>query len=531
MPDGRDLFLSSPELALVGTIAVILIAPLIVPRSARVTGSIALVGIIFAGWMTVRVAAEVTGTGQSSLSPSSAAGMLVVDNLSVCFKFIVLLFAACVIALWWIGSSAEERDAPEFFVLLLGSAVGMILMVGTANLLMMVLAIELASLPSYAIVAFDKRDRRGAEASLKYAIFGAVSAAIMLYGVSLLFGMYQTLSFHDIAAAVVGDLVAGSNSVTVAVALLCFFCGVGFKISAVPFHFWCPDAFEGARIEVTTWLSVVSKAAGLLLLVRLVQAVASAAVQLQALDRLAPLAWTIGIVAMVTCTLGNFSAYKQTSVKRLLAYSSIAHAGYMLMAVAIFAGPDGGAANPGVAAVLVYVFIYLFMNLGAFGITGLVFWQTGSDSLDAFNGLVRRSPWLAVPMLFCLISLVGLPPFAGFVGKYWILYALAQQGSAAGWLYWIMFVVAVLNTLFSLYYYLRVVIRMMLADDGQPAFRVPLGGTVLVNACGVLLIAMLIFASPVKRAADGYSVNLFESATVTLAGDDADQAVATAPQQ
>jgi len=521
MPTSRELFWFSPELAIVATIALLLILPLILGRSSRLTGSIVLAGIIAAGLLTWRVAGEVADGGETGLAPAAASGMLIADNLSVYFKLVLLLFAACITALWWIGSADSERAAPEFFVLLLGSALGMILMVSSLNLLMIVLAIELASLPSYAIVAFDKRDRRAGEVSLKYAVFGSICAAIMLYGVSLLYGMYQTLSFTAIADNVVGDLLAGRNLATVYMALLCFFCGVGFKISAVPFHFWCPDAFQGARIEVTTWLSVASKAAGLLLLLRLVQTVSGAVGQQEAMAVVSPLAWTLGIFAMVTCTYGNLAAYKQTSVKRLLAYSSIAHAGYMLMAVAIFAQPGSAGAQYAVSAVLVYVLIYLFMNLGAFGITALVYWHTGSDNLDAFNGLIRRAPWLAVPMLFCLMSLVGLPPFAGFVAKYWILYALASQGDMAHWLYWILFLVAVINTLVSLYFYLRVVVRMMLVDDGQETVRAPLGGLVLANICGVAVILILIFAGPIKRAADGYAVNLYAPPLVTAEADSA----------
>ncbi|MHC4091914.1 MAG: NADH-quinone oxidoreductase subunit N [Planctomycetota bacterium] len=526
MPTRQDLFWFSPELALVGTIVVILVAPLIVGRSARLTGTIALLGVLFAGWLTWRVSLDVAGGGQSGLAPEAGAGMLIADNLSAYFKLIVLLFAACVTALWWMGSAPTEREAPEFFVLLLGGALGMILMVSSLNLLMLILAIEMASLPSYAIVGFSKRDRLAAEVSLKYAIFGAVSAAIMLYGASLLYGLYHSLSLTQIAAGVVTDLLNEHNVTTVFIALLCFFCGVGFKISAVPFHFWCPDAFQGARIEVTTWLSVVSKAAGLLLLLRLVHAFSAAVGEQQAMSIMAPLAWAIGVVAMLTCTIGNLAAYMQTSVKRLLAYSSIAHAGYMLMAVAIFVVPGGPGAHQGIAAVLLYVLIYLFMNLGAFGVTAMVYWQTGSDSLDSFNGLARRSPWLAVPMLFCLMSLVGLPPFAGFLAKYWILYALAQQGNAADWLYWILFVVAVLNTLISLYYYLRIVVRMMLTDDGQPAVRAPLGGAVLVNVCAFLLIAMLIFAGPVKHWTDKYAVNLFAPPVVVADAGQAEDTLA-----
>ncbi|MFQ5491606.1 MAG: NADH-quinone oxidoreductase subunit N [Phycisphaerae bacterium] len=515
MPSGVDLFRFSPELVLVGTLVAILVVPLVLGRSAGLTGTIALVGVGIATWLTVRVGVEVRGEGFSGLAPSASSGMLIADNVGVFFKIMVLGFAACVTVLWWIGSAETERDAPEFFVLLLGSAVGMCLMAGTLNLLMMLVAIEMASLPSYAIVGFAKRDRRAAEVSLKYAVFGAVSAAIMLYGISLLYGLYQSLNFVDVAGGVVADLVAGRRVVTLGAGLACLFCGIGFKISAVPFHFWCPDAFEGARIEVTTWLSVVSKAAGLILLARLVHTLSAAGGAAGALDSLAPLAWGIGIVAMLTCTVGNLAAYKQSSVKRLLAYSSVAHAGYMLMAVAIFAVPGSTGVSEGMAALLTYVAIYLVMNLGAFGVVALVYWQTGSDSIDAFNGLIRRAPWLAVAMLFCLMSLVGLPPFAGFMGKYWILYALGQQGDAANWLYWILFLVAVINTLISLYYYLRVVVRMMLADDGQPEVRAPLGGTVLVTVCGALLIAMLIFAQPIKHWADRHAVNLYAPPVAT----------------
>ncbi len=511
MPGALDLARFSPELVLVGTIVVILVAPLIVGRSARLTAGIAMVGIIAAALATGHVSEQVAAEGFTGLAPASAPGMLIADNLAVYFKLILLLFAACVTALWWSGPEGNQADAPEFFVLLLGSALGMALMVSTLNLLVIVVAIEMASLSSYALVGFAKRDRTAAEVSLKYAVFGAVAAALMLYGISLLYGLYGSLSVLNIANGVVADLEAGRNLVIAAVALLCFLCGIGFKISAVPLHFWCPDAFQGARIEVTTWLSVVSKAAGLMLLLRLVHVLAAAAGD-AAGSRFTSFAWALGIVAMVTCTYGNLAAYVQTSVKRLLAYSSIAHAGYMLMAVAVFAVPGSEASQQAVAALLVYVLIYLFMNLGAFGVTALVSWQTGSDSLDDFNGLIRRAPWLAVAMLFCLVSLVGLPPFAGFIGKYWILYALAQQGDAAHWLYWVLFIVAVLNTLISLYYYMRVVVRMMLTDDGRAEVRAPAGGTALVTACGLLLILLLVLASPVKRAADQYSVNLFTRA-------------------
>ncbi len=533
VPSAHELFLFSPDLALVGTLVAILVAPLFAPRSARTTGVLTIVGTVLAFLLALRVASTVASGGQAGLAPSSAAGMLIADNLSVFFKLILCAFLLAVTLMWFIGSAAREHDAPEFFVLLVGSAVGMALMVSSLNLLMLVIAVEMASLPSYGIVGFDKRNRIAAEASLKYVVFGAVCAAITLYGASLIYGLFGTIDFGTLAGLIPNALTAASpNRLTTGIALACLFVGIGFKISAVPFHFWAPDAFEAARIEVTTWLSVVSKGAGLLLLVRLVHVLSYSASGGHG-DPLLPVAWAIGILAILTCTVGNFAAYKQTSVKRMLAYSSIAHAGYMLMAAAIFAHPlrEGGyaAAN----AVLFYLVIYFFMNLGAFGVTAAVVWRTGSDHITAFTGLGRRAMWLAVPMVCCLVSLVGLPPFGGFIAKYFLLYALAEQGSAYSSLYWVLIVVAVLNTLFSLFYYFRVVRQMFLEDDGRPALDAPIGGLALANVCAVvLLVTGLFIIGPVRRTTERYARNLFSpralNPTSELArGQDAGAARAT----
>ena len=508
IPVGEHLFLFSPMLALTATMLAVVACPLVVGRSPRVIAFTASLGIVAAFVLAIRVADAVATRGVSGLSTQPAAGLLIADNLSACFQIILIAFLGAVTYLWWLGSAETERNAPEFFVLLLGSALGMALMVSTANLLMIVVAIEVASLPSYALVGFDKRDRLGAEASLKYMIFGAVCAAIMLYGASLLYGLVGSLSVAEVAKYVVAQLAAGDNRLLTIAGLLCFLAGIAFKISAVPFHFWCPDAFEGAKIEVTTWLSVVSKAAGLILLTRLVLTFCAAVDPLVALPSIHPLAWTIGIMAAVTCTVGNFAAYKQRSVKRLLAYSSIAHAGYMMMAAAVFLHPASREHAFGLTALLVYVVIYLFMNLGAFGVTALVVWDTGSDRIDAFTGLIRRAPWLAVPMVICLMSLVGLPPFAGFIGKWWILVALGNLDSGLGWF---LVIAAVLNTLVSLYFYLRIVVQMTLRDDGRAAVRSPIGGVVLVNFCAVALFVLFVFAQPLQSVADRFSRRLFET--------------------
>lgn len=502
------MFMFSPMISLICTMLAIVACPIIIGRGVRPITTVAVIGIMVTFYFSLRVFSAVPEGGMSGWSPGGPGGMLIVDTLSAGFQIFIVVFLSAIVWLWWMGSSAGEKNAPEFFILLLGSALGMMMMASSLNLLLIVIALETASLPSYAIVGFDKRDRIGAEASLKYMIFGAVCVAIMLYGASLLYGVVGSLNFADIARYTFLHITVDQNWALLVLGLLCFFCGIAFKISAVPFHFWCPDAFEGARIEVTTWLSVASKAAGLVLLMRLVLTLCAGVDYAVAMSLLGPLAWTIAIVAAVTCTVGNLSAYKQQSVKRLLAYSSIAHAGYMMMAAAIFLHPSHAGSESGLIALLVYLIIYAFMNLGAFGVTAMVIWDSGSDKLEAFTGLARRAPWLAVPMVICLMSLVGLPPFAGFIGKWWILVALGGLGSTLGWF---LVIVTVGNTLISLYYYMRIVVQMTLKDDGQPAVRSPLGGIALVNLCGVALLALFIFAQPLRTTAEKMAHGLYQA--------------------
>lgn len=511
VPVAQHLGLFAPMIAIIVTMLAVVACPLVLGRGARTVGTIVTLGVGVTFFLALRVAGAVVENPVSGLSTDAAAGLLIADNLSAAFQILLVVFLAGILWLWWMNYADKEENAPEFFILLLGSGLGMLLMTSTSHLLMIVLAIETASLPSYAIVGFDKNDRRAAEASLKYMIFGAVSAAIMLYGASLLYGLVGSLSVTDIAHYTVENLAVGPTRLVLISALLCFLVGIAFKISAVPFHFWCPDAFEGARIEVTTWLSVASKAAGLVLLARIVSVFCGAVSHPTAMALIEPLAWGIGIMACVTCTVGNFSAYWQTSVKRLLAYSSIAHAGYMMMAAAVFLHPSTGAYASGITALLAYVVIYLFMNLGAFGVVALVVWDSGSDHIDAFTGLMRRAPWLAVPMILCLVSLVGLPPLAGFLGKWWVLLALGEMQNTLGWT---LIIVAAVNTLISLYFYMRIVVQMTLRDDGRPAVRAPMGGLALVNICAAALLVLFLFARPLKSRTDDFSRDLFQASAV-----------------
>jgi len=527
VPSAADLHWFTPELAVLCTIVAVLLAAIAVGRNPHITAMLVLLGagcaILFAQVADSRMTDGVAGP-----APARAAPMLIADSFSAFFKTFLLVLLAAVTGLWLIGLRQRPPqtarlfagNAPEFFTLLLGSALGMMLMVGTLNLLMIVLAIELASMPSYAIVGFNKGDRLGAEASLKYVVFGAITAACMLYGVSMLYGLYGTLDMPTIAQLAVrraGE--SAGTAVLTSVGLVTFGAGIGFKIAAVPFHFWCPDVFEGAPVEITTWLSIASKAAGLGLALRVAGALTSAPSAGQVESLWGPMAIAVGAAAAVTCTVGNFAAYRPDNVKRILAYSSIAHAGYMLMAAAILplTGPHGEAtpSSSTFSALVAYLVMYLFMNVGAFGVTAIVSWQTGSASISAFDGLGRRAPWLAVPMAVCLFSLVGLPPLGGFIAKWWLLYALGRGAAAQSWL-WALVIVLVLNTLFSLYYYLRIV-RVMFVKTGpheaeRPPLAAPLGGLVLVNACAVmLLIGGTIGIGPFKSFADDAASRIFDS--------------------
>jgi NADH-quinone oxidoreductase subunit N len=518
LPSWGDLAYLTPDIVLTLTMLAIMIAAMVAGRRAGVCVVVTLAGLITMFFANIDVAARLAHTvPQGLLEPAVQSPMLIADSFTVFFKFFLVFFLVLTIVLWMMGAARHTGDAPEFLILLLGSALGMSLMVSSLNMLVLLIAVELASMPSYALVGFDKRSRLGAEASIKYVIFGSVSAAVMLYGASLLYGLYGTLNLAALAPSLLQDLSSATNLPLLAIGLVAFMAGVAFKISAVPFHFWCPDAFEGAQVEVTTWLSVASKAAGICLLLRIMYTLASAAGS--ATGAVAPIVMTIGVVAAITCFVGNLAAYGQRSVKRLLAYSSIAHAGYMMMFAAITLRPDISAESW--TAVIVYLGTYLFMNLGAFGTTAIITWQTGSDSIEHFNGLGRRNPLLAAGMAVCLFSLVGMPPLGGFIAKLWLLMVLARAGEP--WL-WSLVIWASLNTLFSLFYYLRIIKHMYLIDDQRPALPAPPAGVFMVTACAVILLLIgTLLIDPVKKGAERYAGRLF-TAPVTVTWREADGA-------
>jgi NADH-quinone oxidoreductase subunit N len=509
LPTTASLGRLGPMWALIATIVALLIGPMIFGRRPVPTAMLAL----FGGALTLL--ASVMAAGQSAwvgLAPPGDAPMLLADNFSAFIGVLISMFLIAVTLLWLIGyrsgapRSLMHDNSPEFFVLLTGSALGMLLMVSTTHLLMIAIAVEMASLPSYVLAGFDKRNRKGAEASLKYVLFGGITSAIMIYGISLMYGYYGTMDLTVIARQIAAGETAGTMP---AMALFALLVGVGFKISTVPFHFWCPDVFEGAAVEVTTWLSVASKAAGLGLAIRILSL--PAAVGMDAGSAFSEgLVLGVGIFAALSATIGNLSALHQSNVKRMLAYSSIAHAGYMLMGAAILVGIGENGVHPGFTALAAYLIVYLFMNLGAFGVVAMVYWSTGREDFQGFSGLGRRHAPLAVMMTIFLVSLVGLPPFGGFAAKYWLLINLAEAE-----LYWLI-VVAALNTALSLYYYVRLVRQMWLVDDGQPAVAAPMGGVAIAGACSVvILLTGTLYVGKLRSVAERCATGLYVGQAMT----------------
>jgi NADH-quinone oxidoreductase subunit N len=477
IPVWPDLAPFVAEAWLAATAVSVLLVAFVVRKPDTAAGTFALVGLVaaFASLLVVRP----TDAAAGRFAP-----MLAADGVALLWKLVLLGFAAGVVLLWFATTRHDTRqgDGPEFFLLLLCATLGMALMGSAANLLMVFLAVELASLPSYVLVGFRKARRAGAEASLKYVLFGAAATSVMAWGLSLLYGLCGTLNLYG-ATAADGSHVAGvaeqvaaqpHHSALLLVGLLAVLAGVGFKIAAVPFHLWCPDVFEGAAVDVTTFLSVASKGAGLVLLARLVAALADAGPVGPPTSMTGTLAAVVGVTAAVTATVGNTAAYVQTNLKRLLAYSSIAHAGYMLAAVALAARPhaEGPArTGDGPPVLIYYLVVYLFMNLGAFAAVAAVGRMAGGgETIDRYAGLGRRSPLLAGSLALCLLSLIGVPPLAGFTAKFLLVRAVAAAG---GW-WWLLAAAVVVNSVLSVYYYARVLKAMYL--DGTPQDGVAEGG-------------------------------------------------------
>lgn len=416
-----------------------------------------------------------------------ALGVLAADEFSVVFTVFCCVVGFLTIVATMRGE-AFRKPGGEFLSLVLAGVLGMSMLSMATDMIMLYLAFETVSIPSYVLVGMRRADPRANEASLKYVLFGAVSSGLMIYGLSFFVGLSGGTSLDALSAAIANG--AASQPIFLVASLLVF-AGFAFKISAVPFHFWSPDVYAGAPASVGGFLAVASKAAGFAGLVRLGTAVIPEAVTASDswLPNGGPFTVIMAIVAILTMTIGNWGALRQREIKRLLAWSSIAHAGYILLALSIWS-------ESAVEALLIYLVAYLFMNMAAFFFAGVVIRDTGSGQLSAFRGLARSNTLIAVSFAIILFSLTGLPPFFGFVAKLSVFYAIFEKG------YWVLGVIGLLNGVISLYYY-AVVVRYMFLDDipdGEeaPRLRLALVDRVFCLAMVVPVLVFGLFWEPVK---------------------------------
>ncbi len=513
---GTDAVLFLPELLVCAGIILLLLCRLVKVLDRTHLGGLAMAVL---GVATFAAAFQMMGAAGNVRSSTYFAGMLAADPFAAFLRTFLPAATLLTVMLTRLTGIPDREDSGDFYTLLLGGSLGMMLMASTNHLLMLFIAVEMASLPSYALAGFLKGRRRGSEAALKYVVFGAGASGVMLYGISLLAGTFGTGYLPDVAAAISARLDAqgGFDPLTIT-GLALVFVGLGFKLAAFPFHFWCPDVFEGAPAEVAGFLSVASKAAAVALTVRVLLTLQSAMNPGHQLLIPGTLGLGVGIAGAVTVTFGNLAAFSQTNLKRLLAYSTIAHAGYMLLGVGVM---TLGAAS----AVLYYLVAYLLMNLGVFAVVALVRNATGSEDLSAYRGLVWRSPVVAVTMALFLFSLLGFPPLAGFAGKFQVFTAIFEAGRAAsaaghpslGTAFYALLAVGAINTAVSAYYYLRVVRAMVLEDEsgaaidqaphaprspeqGADAPRSPAG--LYLVGLAALLVAVGVVWNPLTTAAD-----------------------------
>lgn len=490
-----DLALFFPELLLCTGIVVLLLLRLLSSFDGVHLGWFALgvasfaFGVSFAQWTGAGIAGRGSGSGCFS-------GLLVYDSLTIFSRLLLLGFAALAILLTMLTKIPDADDSGDFYVLFLGGILGMLIMASANHLLMGYIAVEMASLPSYALAGFVKGQRRASEAALKYVVYGGGAAGVMLYGISLVAGKFGTGYLPDIALGIADALNTSGVDVPLAMGLIFILVGLAFKLSAVPFHFWCPDVFEGASAEIGAYLSVASKAAAMALTGRIVLTLAG----VNGATAFAP---TLALFAAITATFGNLAAYSQTNIKRLLAYSTIAHAGIMIMGLAIVN-------RDGLSSVLFYLTTYLFTNLGAFAVVAFLRNRTGSEELSAYRGLIQREPWLVVSFGVFLLSLLGLPPLAGFAAKFVVFARLYDAANLAsqpwlGQLYWSLLVIGGLNTAVSAFYYVRVLKIMVIespSDESATAPPVPLGASAYCGVLAAVVLALGIGFNFLAKASD-----------------------------
>jgi len=463
MPAGlsiNDFYYVLPEIILTFGALVLLVVDVMLPKR---DGD----GVIFGVAIATLLATAAAVLSFAGVNTTASAGLLAIDGFATFFKLIFILSAVMTVLMSGSYLRVEGVRAGEYCFLILCATLGMMFMASGVDLITLFIGLETMAIAFYILAGFLKPSQRSNEAAVKYFLLGAFSLGLLLYGMSLLYGATGTTSLDGIATVLAG----GERSLILSLALILIAAGMGFKIAAVPFHMWAPDVYEGAPTPVTAFLSVGSKAASFAMLLRIFFVGLPFLV-----SDWQTLFW---VLAALTMTVGNIAAITQTNTKRMLAYSSIAHAGYVL--VGVVSGTERG-----IAATLVYLWVYLFMQLGAFAIISMLRRQdVVGDELKDLSGLYFRKPFAAIAMLIFMLSLGGIPPTAGFMGKVWVFGAAIEQGFV--WLA----VIGVANSAISLYYYYRVIVFMWLKEEtlGSDIEMGPAMATVL----GIAVVGSILF--------------------------------------
>ena len=454
-----NIYLLAPEISLCALAVAVILLDLFVERK-WIVGAVSIVGLIVPAVFSI----VLWGTNETSFG-----GALVIDHFSVFFKLFFIAIAALILLSSTDYARRFAAFRAEYYALVLLSATGMMLLASTRELISIYVALELTGISLYVLAGFLK-DPKSSEAGLKYLLLGAVASAVLLYGMALIFGLTGTTHLQEIAAAISAEGLLNSPALLMGIILLV--AGFGFKIAAVPFQMWVPDVYEGAPTPVTAYLSVASKAAGFAVILRVFyEALGPASVD-----------WSMvfAVLAAITMTVGNVVAIAQKNIKRMLGYSSIAQAGYLMIGLA-------AVSSTGSSALVFFLGCYALTNLGAFIAIIAISDKIDSDEIADYSGMIRRAPLLALALALCLISLTGIPPTAGFMAKIYIFSAGINSG-----LLWLV-IIAVINSVISAFYYLRVVRVMFL---GAPVSEERVSSprslqTALFLAClGVLLLGI-----------------------------------------
>jgi NADH-quinone oxidoreductase subunit N len=475
--NATSIWMLSPELGVVLLGLIVLAMDLFVKRRAviaivAVGGLVIPFGLILSlifGWF-----------GPLPKDNTAFFGMLTVDQYAIFFELLFLLIGAVVgLVAYTYTTRFSRATVGEYYAILLFSVAGMMLMGSTRELISIYISLELTSIPLYILAGLSRTDDRSAEAAVKYVLLGAMSSAILLYGMALLYGATGSTDLGEIATAITRSLKTGNLLLLMADVFI--FTGFGFKVSAVPFHMWAPDIYEGSPTPSTLFFSVGSKAAGFAALLRIFVSGNLIAINSTYL-------WVmVAVVAALTMTVGNVVALLQTNIKRMMAYSSIGQAGYLLVGFAALIIHNTPAGD---GAMLIFLFVFVLTNLGAFaGIIALAD-ATGREGIRDFDGYGRRSPAIAAGMGLCMLSLAGIPPMAGFLSKLFIFIAAWQQGSALTWLV----IIGLINSVISIAYYANVVWRMFVVEPvKQDRLATPpaVAFTVALSVIGIFVVTIL----------------------------------------